>query len=353
MSPEASAALASETRASQAALRETHAGGTGGSLVPYDEAAARRPALVPRTEDVSEPPFTGTRVVADLELDEIVPYIDWTPFFHVWELKGIYPRILDRPGVGPAAREVYDNAQVWLRRIVGEELVRARAVYGYFPAASDGDDIILYDSDSRSKERCRLHMLRQQQAVGRSASLLCLADFVAPASGGVQDFLGAFAVTAGLGVDELVASLEREQDEYGAIMVKALADRLAEALAEMLHERVRREWYDGAEALDKEALIAEHYRGIRPAIGYPACPDHTEKRTLFDLLGGEEAARISLTETFAMIPAASVSGLYFAHPQARYFSVGRVGPDQVAAYAARKGWSRNEAERWLAPNLSR
>jgi 5-methyltetrahydrofolate--homocysteine methyltransferase len=196
-------------------------------------------------------------------------------------------------------------------------------------------------------------MLRQQRAAAQGGSLLSLSDFVAPAGSGLDDCLGVFAVTAGIGIEELVTRLQQEHDDYGAIMVKALADRLAEALAEMLHERVRREWYARDEVFDKEALIAERYRGIRPAIGYAACPDHTEKKTLFELLGGEQATRISLTESYAMLPTASVSGLYFAHPQARYFSVGRIEQDQLEAYAARKGWSLTTAKRWLAPNLGR
>ena len=261
-------------------------------------------------------------------------YIDWQFFFHAWELKGKFPQILDQP----AARELYDDAQRLLDRIVDEELLVARGVFGFWPAASDGDDVVVDDT--------RFCFLRQQSDYGDSRPNRSLADYVAPEG----DHLGAFAVTAGIGADELAARFEAEHDDYQAIMAKALADRLAEAFAEYLHEVARRAWYETGPTLPTEQLIAERFRGIRPAFGYPACPDHTEKSKLFALLGAEEAG-LALTETHAMTPAASVSGIYLAHPEARYFSIGRLGRDQVEDYAARQGVSIEEAESRLRPNL--
>ncbi|MBI1723924.1 MAG: methionine synthase, partial [Gemmatimonadetes bacterium] len=282
-------------------------------------------------------------------------YIDWSPFFQTWELKGHYPAILDEPTIGPEARKLLADAQALLARIVREQLIRARAVVGLFPANVVGDDDIeVYADEGRAELRAVLRNLRQQgeKPPGRANS--CLADFVAPKETGVADYVGAFAVTAGVGVSELCADFERQNDDYGSIMTKALADRLAEALAERMHERVRRElWgYVPDEALTGDDLIKERYRGIRPAPGYPACPDHTEKRPLFSLLGATERAGITLTESYAMWPAASVSGWYFSHPEAHYFGVGRVGRDQVEDYARRKGLEVREMERWLASNLA-
>jgi 5-methyltetrahydrofolate--homocysteine methyltransferase len=262
-------------------------------------------------------------------------YIDWQFFFHAWELKGKFPAILERP----EARELYHDATRLLDAIVRDGTLQARGVYGFWPARADGDDVAL-------DEGTRFCFLRQQSAYGDSRPNRSLADLVAPAG----DHLGAFAVSIH-GADELAARFEAEHDDYHAIMVKALADRLAEAFAEWLHEQARREWYDTGERLSSEELIAERYRGIRPAFGYPACPDHTEKRKLFDLLGAG-AAGLGLTETYAMTPGAAVAGVYFAHRAARYFSVGRIGRDQVADYAARKGWDVAEVERWLGPNLA-
>jgi 5-methyltetrahydrofolate--homocysteine methyltransferase len=280
------------------------------------------------------PSFTGTRIV-EPDLETLRGYVDWQFFFHAWELKGKFPAILEQP----AARDLYDDAQELLDAIVADGSLAARGVYGFWPARSEGDDIVL-DGDGR------FHMLRQQTAHNDSRPNRCLADYVAPEN----DHLGAFAVAIH-GADELADTFAAEHDDYRAIMVKALADRLAEAFAESLHERARHEWYEPEERLSSEELIAERFRGIRPAFGYPACPDHSEKGTLFDLLGAERLG-LALTESFAMTPAAAVSGIYLAHPKSRYFSVGRIGRDQAEDYAARKGVELSEAERWLRPNLS-
>jgi 5-methyltetrahydrofolate--homocysteine methyltransferase len=281
------------------------------------------------------PAFTGIRAV-EPDLGTLRAMIDWQFLFLAWELKGKFPAILEQP----AARELYDDAQRLLGEITSDKLLQARGVYGFWPAASDGDDVVLADGT-------RFCFLRQQSDYGDSRPNRCLADYVAPAG----DHLGAFAVTAGLGADELAARFTAEHDDYHAIMVKALADRLAEAFAEYLHEVARRAWYETGPKPPHEQLIAEGFRGIRPAFGYPACPDHSEKSKLFALLGAEEAG-LALTETHAMLPGASVSGIYLAHPDARYFSVGRVGRDQVEDYAARKGISPAEGERALRPNLA-
>jgi 5-methyltetrahydrofolate--homocysteine methyltransferase len=333
----------------QQRLREAHGSAVARPLIPYDDALARRPKLDFGPDSVSAAPFVGRRAF-EVPLGELVDWIDWTFFFHAWELKGKFPKILDDPRQGAAARELYENGQTLLRRIVGEKLLTARGVYGFWPANSDGDDLVLWTDAARSAEAARFPMLRQQR-VTDDKPCLSLADFVAPVESGASDSVGAFAVTAGIGTDALVKRFEAELDDYQAILTKALADRLAEAFAEWLHAKVRREWgYGAGESLSLEDRIAERYRGIRPAFGYPACPDHTEKPRLFSLLDAP-AQGITLTEHFAMMPAASVSGLYFAHPDARYFTVGRVGRDQVEAYAARKRMPIAEVERWLAPNL--
>jgi 5-methyltetrahydrofolate--homocysteine methyltransferase len=323
--------LDSENRADQERLRDLHAEKERKPLLPLAAARANRQQV--SFDDLPVPEFTGRRLV-EPDLATLREYIDWQFFFHAWELKGKFPQILDQP----AARELYDDAQRLLDRIVDEELLVARGVYGFWPAASDGDDVVV--------EGTRFCFLRQQSDYGDSRPNRSLADYVAPAG----DHLGAFAVTAGIGADELAARFQAEHDDYQGIMVKALADRLAEAFAEHLHEIARRAWYETGPKLSNEELVAERFRGIRPAFGYPACPDHGEKPKLFSLLGAEEAG-IELTETFAMIPAASVSGIYLAHPEARYFSVGRLGHDQVSDYAAREGLSVEEAEARLRPNL--
>jgi 5-methyltetrahydrofolate--homocysteine methyltransferase len=301
-----------------------------------------------------KPTFLGTRSFKAYDLSELARYIDWTPFFHAWELKGTYPRILQDDKYGDAARQLFDDAQAMLKHLIAEKWLTANAVVGFWPANSVGDDIELYTDDTRKKRLATLHTVRQQMAREQSKPNLALADYVAPKDTGLKDYIGGFAVTAGIGEEDVARRFERANDDYSKIMVKALADRLAEAFAEALHEKVRRElWaYAPGETLTNEQLIAEDYAGIRPAPGYPAQPDHTEKRTLFDLLKAEQATGLKLTESCAMWPAAAVSGLYFAHPEARYFGVGKIGRDQVEDYAARKGWTVEEAERWLAPILN-
>jgi 5-methyltetrahydrofolate--homocysteine methyltransferase len=321
-----------ENREHQERLRRLHEERIRKPLLPLGQARANRTAL--SFDDLAVPDFTGRRDVQP-ELALLREYIDWSFFFHAWELKGKFPAILERE----EARELYADATELLDEIVAGRLLRPRGVYGFWPAASEGDDIALEHGQ-------RLHMLRQQAAHGDSRPNRCLADFVAPEG----DHIGAFAVGID-GADELAATFQAEHDDYRAIMVKALADRLAEAFAEQLHEAARREWYETGEPLGQDELRAERYRGIRPAFGYPACPDHTEKRTLFELLGAGDAG-LALTESFATTPAASVSGIYLGHPDARYFAVGRIGRDQVEDYARRKGESIGEAERWLRPNLA-
>jgi 5-methyltetrahydrofolate--homocysteine methyltransferase len=352
VSPEQRGKLDAENRAAQAKEREAFARRRQRKLVPYAEACKRRFRIDWAKSPPAVPSFLGERVLRDFPLAEIVPYVDWSPFFMAWELRGKYPQILSDPNVGEQARELFAGARKLLDRIVREKLLRAHGVYGFYPANSVGDDIVVYTEESRTKERVRFPMLRQQWEREGQQSFRSLADYLAPAESGVRDYLGAFAVTAGAGAEELAAKFESENDPYNAIMTKALADRLAEAFAELLHERARRDWgYGKDERLTKEQLIAEEYRGIRPAAGYPSCPDHTEKGTLWRLLRADESAGIRLTESYAMVPAASVSGWYFAHPEARYFAVDLLTRDQVESYAARKGMTRAEAERWLAPNL--
>ena len=351
LNPQTSAELKEANRQEQERQREAfHSGRDEKPLLSYGEARAAAPALEWGVDAVARPEFLGVRHLAGFPLDELVPYIDWSPFFHVWELRGTYPRILDDPVVGEEARKLYADAQAMLEQLIREQWLGAEAVYGFFPAQRVGDDIAVYADRARRAERLRFHTLRQQ-AQKREGEYLALADFVASGERGLEDFLGGFAVTTGIGIEEHVARFERAHDDYHAILLKALADRLAEAFAERVHEIARTQWYSRDEALPPGELIREHYRGIRPAPGYPACPDHTEKRLLFDLLEVEAHTAIQLTESFAMLPAAAVSGFYFGHPQARYFAVGRLGRDQVEDYAARKGWPLAEAERWLGPNL--
>ena len=338
-----------QTREGQERLRKVYQNQSAKPLLGYAEARANRPEL-DWSRAPEAPAFTGRRVLEDVPLGELVPYIDWTFFFSAWELKGRFPKILDSPKYGEAARELYENGRALLDRIVAERLLRARGVYGFWPAASEDDDLVLYRDESRAEELLRFPMLRQQSIKNDGRPNYCLADFVASRESGTPDWLGGFAVTSGLGTDELVASFEAEHDDYHAIMVKALADRLAEAFAEYLHARARSEWYARDERLDNDALIGEQYRGIRPAFGYPACPDHSLKRGLFELLDAEPLG-LTLTESCAMLPTASVSGLYFGHPQARYFNVRRVDRDQLDSYAARLGVPKAEAERWLRPLL--
>jgi 5-methyltetrahydrofolate--homocysteine methyltransferase len=342
-----------ENRAVQERERESYSRRKQRKLVSYAEACRRR-FLADWTRDpISKPGFLGPRILRNFPLAELVPYIDWSPFFMTWELPGKYPGILSHPEVGKVASELFADANDMLRRIVDEKLLSAHGIYGFYPANSDGDDIVVFTDETRSQERLPFHMLRQQWEREGQTCFRSLADYLAPRSSGWADYLGAFAVTAGAGCDELVKQFEADRDDHSAIMVRALADRLVEAFAELLHERARRDWgYGREEDLSKEDLIQEKYRGIRPAAGYPSCPDHSEKRTLWQLLGVEEAAGIRLTENYAMHPAASVSGLYFSHPQARYFAVDLITKDQVEDYAKRKGVPVAEVERWLGPNLA-
>jgi 5-methyltetrahydrofolate--homocysteine methyltransferase len=351
--PELRRALDEQNRLEQEKLRRQHMD-KGGEirLLPIEEARLRRTPIEWSGYAPPRPSFTGLRVFDPFPLHEVVPYIDWSPFFATWELRGTYPRIFQNEVWGQRARELYDDAQRLLARIVDERLLTARAVIGFFPAASVGDDIELYADESRSCALSTLHTLRQQTDKPEGQPNQALADFIAPKQAGLEDYLGLFAVTAGIGIEALVHGFERDHDDYSAIMARALADRLAEALAELLHKRAREAWgYGVEESLTLEELIRERYRGIRPAPGYPACPDHTEKRLLFDLLRAESNAGIHLTETFAMTPAASVCGLYFSHPEARYFTVGRIGLDQLEDYGRRKRMDVRELERWLAPSL--
>ncbi|MBK8406970.1 MAG: methionine synthase [Sandaracinaceae bacterium] len=311
-----------------------------------------RPQLTFDATTVPTPSFTGLRILEDIPLTDIVPYIDWTFFFAAWDLKGRFPKILEHAQHGEAARDLYENGQRLLAEIIRDGSLKASAAYGFWPANSDGDDIVVYTDETRTAERLRFNMLRQQAEKPTGQPYLSLADYIAPVGSGVADHVGAFAITAGIGVEKLAARYEAALDDYNAIMVKALADRLAEAGAEYLHARARRDWgYGVDESLTSEDLIEERYRGIRPAFGYPACPDHTEKSKLFTLLEAERAG-VTLTEHFAMMPASSVSGIYLAHPEARYFPIGQIDRDQVRDYAARKGETLSHVERWLAPSLA-
>jgi 5-methyltetrahydrofolate--homocysteine methyltransferase len=339
-------------RGLQETLRFQHGQRKEKPLLPYETALANRLTIDWAAETLPEPPFIGRRVI-NVPLEDLVPYIDWTFFFAAWELKGRYPAILDHPEYGKAARDLFDSAQALLDRIVRGNLLTATGVYGFWPAVSEGDDIVVYRDREHTGELARFNLLRQQEAIADGKPNLSLADFVAPRSalaGGRTDYLGAFAVTAGIGAEALAKRFEGELDDYSAILVKALADRFAEAFAACLHQQSRREWgIDEAHSVDE--VHREAHRGIRPAFGYPACPDHSEKFKLFDLLGATDVG-IALTENAAMTPAASVSGLYFANRQARYFTVGRLGEDQIAGYAKRKGASIDQVERWLTTNLA-
>jgi 5-methyltetrahydrofolate--homocysteine methyltransferase len=339
-------------RVMQAEVREKYATRREKPLLTYAQALANRLQFDWDDHVIASPWFLGRRYLDDVPLEDIAKFIDWTFFFTAWELKGRFPAILDHPQYGEAAREVYENAQSLLKRIIAEKLLTARGVYAFWPANTDGDDIIVYRDDNRREELARLPMLRQQEVIADGRPNRSLADFIAPVASGVPDYIGMFAVTSGLGADDLVRTFEQDHDDYNAIMVKAVADRLAEAFAEYLHAQARKDWgYGAAEKLTNEDLVAEKYRGIRPAYGYPACPDHTEKFKLFDLLDARKQG-LELTESAAMTPAASVSGLYFSHPQAKYFNVGRIGRDQLESYAKRKKMSVEETERWLMSSLA-
>ena len=352
--PDQRSTFAEKTRLEQEQIRQAHQDRKARKAVlTLEQSRGRKTPIDWRTADVPKPAFTGTHVLDRFPLDQIVPCIDWSPFFHAWELRGRYPDILHDARIGGKAKELFDDAQQLLKEIVGHKLLTARAVYGFFPANSVGDDIEVYADESRRDVLTTFHTLRQQMDKPEGQFNHALADFIAPKTSGLADFLGAFAVTTGIGIEALCERFEKAHDDYNSIMTKALADRLAEAFAELLHKRVREDWGYGAdEHLSTDDLIRERYRGIRPAPGYPACPDHTEKGLLFDLLQVEKNAGIHLTETFAMYPASSVSGLYFAHPESKYFSVGKIGRDQAVDYHLRKRMDLRTVERWLSPNLN-
>ncbi|MGZ8186787.1 MAG: vitamin B12 dependent-methionine synthase activation domain-containing protein, partial [Methylobacter sp.] len=300
-----------------------------------------------------KPSFLGIRVIDHFPLHKLARYIDWTPFFQTWEMAGSYPKILDDKVIGIEARKLFQDAQDMLKKIITEEWLTARAVIGFFPANSEGDDVVVYTDDSRTQQLEVLHHLRQQNIKAPGRPNYCLSDFIAPTDSGKADYIGAFAVTTGIGIEQKLKEFEQDHDDYSSIMLKALADRLAEAFAEYMHEAVRKDYWGYAkdEAYDPDELINEAYKGIRPAPGYPACPDHTEKGKLFELLNVTENTSIELTESYAMYPASAVSGWYFAHPEAQYFNVGKIDRDQLKDYAQRKGMAEEVAERWLSAHI--
>jgi 5-methyltetrahydrofolate--homocysteine methyltransferase len=352
LSTENKPAFVARHEADYATIRSSHTAARQ-PLVDLETARSRRTPIAWKLEDIAQPEFTGVHVLEDFPLTTLREYVDWTPFFHTWELKGVYPRILEDGKYGEQARQLFAEANALLDRIVEGRLLRAKGVYGLFPANASGDDVEIYGGSERTEVVSRFHFLRQQMDRGADHPCRSLADFIAPAETGLPDHLGAFAVTTGIGLQELCDRFRAQQDDYNAIMAEAIADRLAEAFAECLHQRVRREWsYGRDEAFTPAELIQEKYRGIRPAAGYPACPDHTEKGTLWQLLDVEPTTGIRLTESFAMWPGSSVSGLYFAHPEARYLTLGKIDRDQVVDYSLRKGMSVMEVERWLGPNLN-
>ncbi len=352
LSDEGKPAFVAQHRADYDALRKAHASPRQ-TVVSLETARTRRTPIEWRVEDIPVPEFTGVRVLDNFPLATLRDFIDWTPLFHAWGLKGVYPRILEHEGQGEQARQIFADANALLDRIIDKNLITARGVYGFFLASAVGDDIELYTDDTRGKVLERFHFLRQQANREGSEPCRSLADFIAPKETGLLDHIGAFAVTSGIGLKELCDRFRAENDDYNAIMAEAVADRLAEAFAECLHKRVRDEWgYGCEEGLTHADLIQEKYRGIRPAAGYPACPDHTEKGTLWRLLDVQANAGMLITESFAMWPGSSVSGLYFAHPQSRYFSLGKIDRDQVSDYHERKNMSVAEVERWLGQNLN-
>jgi len=352
LSDQNKATFVARHRAEYETVRKAHASPKQ-PTVSIEVARSRRTPIVWRAEDIPVPSFTGVRVLENFPLATLREFIDWSPFFHTWGLKGVYPRILEHEEQGAQASQLFNEGNALLDIIIRKKLITARAVYGLFPANAVGDDIELYTDDKRDKVRERFHFLRQQANREGSEPCRCLADFIAPKETGLRDHVGAFAVTSGIGLKELCDSYRAKHDDYNAIMAEALADRLAEAFAECLHKRVRDEWgYGCSEKLSKEDLIHEKYRGIRPAPGYPACPDHTEKGTLWRLLDVKANTGMQITESFAMWPGSSVSGLYLAHPESRYFAVGKIEYDQLANYSERKGMDIHEVERWLGENLN-
>ncbi len=352
LSEDGKAAFVEQHRAEYEALRKAHTSPRQKG-VPIETARGRRTPIEWRAEDIPRPEFTGVRVLKNFPLATLREYIDWSPFFHTWGLRGLYPRILDDPAQGAEAQKIFADGNALLDRIVQQQLLTAHGVYGLFPANASGDDVELYTDCTRSAVREQFHFLRQQANREGKEPCRSLADFIAPKDTGLSDHIGSFAVTTGIGLKELGDRFRAEHDDYSAIMAEAIADRLAEAFAECLHKLVRDEWgYGRAEGLSPAELIQEKYRGIRPAPGYPACPDHTEKGTIWRLLHVQENTGMIITESYAMWPGSSVSGIYFAHPQARFFSLGKIDRDQVADYQKRKGWSLVDVERWLGPNLN-
>jgi len=352
LSDEGKSAFVEQHRADYDALRKAHSAPKL-SVISLEAARERRTPIEWRAEDLPVPAFTGVRVLDNFPLATLREFIDWSPFFHTWGLKGIYPRILEHPEHGAQARQVLSEGNALLDVIISKKLITARGVYGFFPASAVDDDVELYVDHNRERVLERFHFLRQQSNKEGSEPCRSLADFIAPRDTGLPDYIGAFAVTSGIGLTELCDSFRAKHDDYNAIMAEAIADRLAEAFAECLHKRVRDEWgYGCEEGLSNADLIQEKYRGIRPAAGYPACPDHTEKGSLWRLLDVRKNTGMLITESFAMWPGSSVSGLYFAHPDSRYFSLGKIDRDQVADYSKRKGMSVAEVERWLAQNLN-
>jgi len=352
LSDEGKSAFVERHRADYEALRKAHSAPKL-SVVSLETARERRTPIEWRAEDLPVPAFIGLRALDNFPLATLREFIDWSPFFHTWGLKGIYPRILEHAEHGAQARQVFSEGNALLDVIIEKKLITARGVYGFFPASAIGDDVELYTDDTREKVLERFHFLRQQSNKEGTEPCRSLADFIAPKEVGLHDHVGAFAVTSGIGLKELCDRFKAEHDDYNAIMAEALADRLAEAFAECLHKRVRDEWgYGCGEGLSNADLIQEKYRGIRPAAGYPACPDHTEKGSLWRLLDVQANTGMLITESFAMWPGSSVSGLYFAHPESRYFSLGKIDRDQVADYSKRKGMSVAEVERWLGQNLN-
>ena len=352
LSQESREAFVEQHRAEYEAVRKAYAAPRL-KAVPLAEARSRRTPIEWRSEDISTPAFTGVRVLDKFPLATLREFIDWSPFFHAWGLKGVYPRIFEHEEYGAQAQQLFQEGNALLDRIIEENLITARGVYGLFPANAVGDDVVLYTDSTRSKELTRFHFLRQQ--VNREGNEPCrsLVDFIAPKETGLADHLGAFAVTSGIGLKQWCEQLRASNDDYTAIMAEAVADRLAEAFAECLHKCVREEWgYGRSEQFSNEDLIHEKYRGIRPAPGYPACPDHTEKGTIWELLDVEKNTGIQITESFAMWPGSSISGLYFAHPESRYFSLGKIDRDQVTDYHERKDMTVAEVERWLSQNLN-
>ena len=345
--------LMADVKADYDSLRTRHAAKGERKLLSYEVARGKATPIDWSGYEPPAPRQRGVHRLVDYDIAELRDYIDWQPFFNAWEMKGKFPDILNNPATGEVARKLYDEAQAMLDTVIEEKWLTARGVYGFFPAAASGDDTLVYADEDRTEVAATLSHLRQQGEHREGVPHRSLADYVAPVETGLADWVGGFAVTAGIGLPERIAKFREDLDDYNAILLESLADRLAEAFAERLHQRVRLDFWghESEETLSNEDLIAERYSGIRPAPGYPACPDHTEKATLWELLDVEQAAGITLTESMAMWPGASVSGWYFSHPQSQYFVVGRIGRDQVEAYAERKGWSMTEAERWLSPNL--